>query len=109
MPAPKRPQTPLKKAGEEKAALKQRVRADEQRLADDYAELFSTPRGERVFEDLIKKTGLFSSSFTGNSRGMFLQGQQAIGLYLLKMRDLDSPTGLRSWLKGFHKIVAKKQ
>ena len=108
MPAPKRPQTPLKKAGEEKAALKQRARADDQRLADDYNETFSTPPGERVFEDLIKKTGVFSSSFTGNSRGMFLQGQQAMGLYLLKMRDLNSPTGLRSWLKGFTKVFARK-
>jgi hypothetical protein len=108
LPAPKRPQTPLKKAGEENAALKQRVRADEQRLADDYREVFSTPHGERVFEDLIKKTGVFSSSFTGNSRGMYLQGQQAVGLYLLKMRDLDSPAGLRNWLKGFTKILARK-
>lgn len=107
MPAPKRRQTPLKQAGEEKAALKKRARADEQRLAKDYREVFSSPHGERVFEDLIKKTGVFSSSFTGNSRGMFLQGQQAVGLYLLKMRDLDSPTGLRSWLKGFTKVFAK--
>lgn len=107
MPAPKRHQTPLKKAGEEKAALKQRARADEQRLAHDYTEIFSTPQGERVFEDLIKKTGVFASSFTGNSRGMFLQGQQAVGLYVLKMRDLDSPAGLRNWLKGLNKILTR--
>ena len=108
MPAPKRRQTPLKAAGEEKAAQKERARADELRLAQDYRDTFSTPHGERVFEDLVNKTGVFSNSFTGNSRGMFLQGRQAVGLYLLKMRDLDSPTGLKNWLKGFTKALAKR-
>jgi len=100
MPAYKRPVSIEKESEIEKQRREARAAADKARLAMAYETVFSTPDGELVFEDLIRKTFVFASSFTGNSRGMFIQGQQAMGLYLLNMRDIDSPAGLRAWLKG---------
>jgi len=100
MPPYKRHATPQKESEIEKQRREARAAADKARLAMAYEIVFSTPDGELVFEDLIKKTYVFASSFTGNSQGMFKQGKQAVGLYLLTMRDLDSPAGLRAWLTG---------
>ena len=100
MPAYKRGQTPLSQADTEKAAREARADADRGRLAMAYEAVFSTPDGNIVFEDLIRKSKFFQNSFTGNSQGMFFQGQQSIGKYLLEMRDLDSPGGFRNWLRG---------
>ena len=100
MPAYKRHVSPEKESEVEKKVREARVEAERVRLAMDYEAVFSTPEGERVFEDLIKKSKFFINSFTGNSQGMFFQGQQSIGKYLLEMRDLDSLGGFRNWLRG---------
>ena len=100
MPPYNRRQTPLTQAEIKEEERKKRAEADKARLAMDYETIFSTPEGERVFEDLIRKSKFFQNSFTGNSQGMFFQGQQSIGKYLLEMRDLDSPGGFRNWLRG---------
>lgn len=68
-----------KKAEEEekKRLLKERE------LLKDYKRTFNTEYGKRVFMDLIERCHIFHSTFTGNSRGMFLEGERHVGLYLI--------------------------
>lgn len=71
----------------------------ERELLKDYKRTFNTEHGRRVFMDLIERTHIFHTTFTGNSRGMFLEGERHIGLYLIDryypsheeaLKDLDS-------------------
>lgn len=42
--------------------------------------LMATPRGRRIVWRLLEATGLYVSSFTGNSETFFREGKRAIGL-----------------------------
>ena len=55
----------------------------ERELLQAYKKTFNTEHGRRVFLDLIERCHIFHSTFTGNSRGMFLEGERHVGLYLI--------------------------
>jgi hypothetical protein len=52
-------------------------------LVRDYEMTFSTPHGQRVMLDILMRGHLYETTFTGNSRGMFLEGQRDMALYIL--------------------------
>lgn len=58
------------------------------KLISDYRQTFSTEQGKRVLWDLLSQCHIFHTTFTGNSRGMFLEGERSVGLYLLTMAKL---------------------
>jgi len=47
---------------------------------DDLKWLMSSPRGRRIAWRLLTATGLFVTSFTGNSETFFREGKRAVGL-----------------------------
>lgn len=59
---------------------KQADRKVEQQIADDLKWLMQDKRGRRFMWRLLETTGLYKSSFTGNSQTFFLEGQRNIGL-----------------------------
>ena len=52
-------------------------------LTHDYERTFSTPHGQRVLLDIIVKGRIYETTFTGNSKGMFFEGQREMALYIL--------------------------
>jgi hypothetical protein len=73
---------------------RQRVEsAKNTKLVSDYRALFATEQGQRVLWDILSQCHIFHTTFTGNSRGMFLEGERNIGLYLLYMAKLAEVKG----------------
>jgi hypothetical protein len=68
--------------------------AKNDQLIHDYALTFSTVHGRRVMIDFLEKCHIFHTTFTGNSRGMFLEGERNIGLYALTMYKLSRNIGV---------------
>ena len=68
---------------EEKAKIARVVKAG---LNNDYRDVFSTPAGVRVLNDLLSITHIFqtSFSFTGNDQIGFREGERNIGLAIVK-------------------------
>lgn len=44
--------------------------------------------GRMVLWDILEFCGVFRSSFTGNSKTYFNEGQRDVGLYILKMMEI---------------------
>jgi hypothetical protein len=61
------------------------------READDFKFLMSDKRGRRFVWNLLEKTGVFRSSFTGNSETFFREGQRNVGLMIVDMIHTHSP------------------
>jgi hypothetical protein len=76
---------PLDLRGQERA----KEQSDErQRLAveqekDDFKWLMGSKRGRRIVWRLLERTGVFRTSFTGNSETFFREGQRNVGLMLM--------------------------
>ena len=69
----------------EKAASEQEKldRITKRQEADDIKWLMSDPRGRRIMWGLLELTGVYRSSFTGNSETFFREGERNVGLKLV--------------------------
>lgn len=54
-----------------------------QRNLDDIDFIMSRPEGRRFIWSLMERTGIYVTSFTGNSETFFREGQRNIGLMYL--------------------------
>lgn len=50
---------------------------------EDFQWLMKDKRGRRIVWSLLERTGVFRSSFTGNSETFFREGQRNVGLFLM--------------------------
>jgi len=66
----------------------------ELQLKADFKEVFSNVSGKRVYKHLLERCHIFRTTFTGNSRSYFLEGERNIGLYLLAMMNWANEEGL---------------
>lgn len=57
--------------------------------------LLQTDDGRRVFFWIIDMTGVFTTSFTGNSTTFFLEGKRTVGLELYKLLMTAEPSALQ--------------
>lgn len=76
---------PTDLAGNEQA---QRDRSKQQRTehylaGEDMKWLMGSKRGRRIVWRLLERTGIFRSSFTGNSETFFREGMRNVGLVLM--------------------------
>ncbi|MFH1090619.1 MAG: hypothetical protein V1742_03515 [Pseudomonadota bacterium] len=69
----------VKKEAEEQAEKERR------RLLEDARAAFTTPAGRRVFWHLLLRCHFLTSVFTGNSRTYLMEGERAVGLYLINL------------------------
>lgn len=83
---------------ESKAKAKEADEADKAELVNlihAYKEVFlGSANGRKVLEDIVGKTRIFSTTFTGNSNTFFLEGGRAIGLQILEMLEVSK---LQDW------------
>lgn len=64
-------------------ALRLREEQKRRRDEDDFKWLMSDKRGRRVMWRLLAETGLYKTSFTGNSETFFREGARNVGLKLM--------------------------
>jgi hypothetical protein len=68
---------------------KQRLTARQE--ADDVKWLMSDKRGRRLMWGLLEKTGLYRTSFTGNSETFFREGARNVGLTYMALINEHCP------------------
>lgn len=66
---------------DEQSAQKEQLAAIQE--AEDLKWIMSDKRGRRYMWRLLERTGLYRSSFTGNSETFFREGERNIGLALM--------------------------
>ncbi len=84
-----------------KAQQETRKHLDREQLASDTQWLMSDPRGRRLMRQWLADCHIDRTTFTGNSTGMFLEGERNAGLrikqqitsyafeqYLLRLREM---------------------
>lgn len=59
--------------------------------AGDFKWLMSDKRGRRIVWKLLESTGVFRSSFTGNSETFFREGARNVGLMLMSDINTHAP------------------
>lgn len=84
------------RAHEAKAQLARNRRDTEM---DDLQWLMATPRGRRIIWRQLEATGLYVSSFTGNSETFFREGKRAIGLELQGKVAKAAPMGFQTMMQ----------
>lgn len=70
-----------------------------QRERDDFKWVVSTEQGRRFLWDLLAFTGVYRSSFTGNSQTFFNEGRRDVGLRLLGQINEHEPEAYVTMLK----------
>lgn len=75
---------PLDLQGQEAAEADREEKRQQAALqeAEDFKWLMADKRGRRIIWGLLEKTGMYRSSFTGNSETFFREGQRNVGLML---------------------------
>jgi len=58
---------------------------------EDLRDILNTPAGVRFFRGMLRDGGMFRSSFTGNSRTFFLEGERNFVLRLLAKIEQVAP------------------
>ncbi len=78
---------PLDIRDQERVAADDKRRAQEHRnlAAEDLKWVLSSKQGRRFMWGLLEQTGVYRSSFTGNSETFFREGQRNVGLGLLAL------------------------
>lgn len=76
---------PFDLRSQERASKEQdeKTRLARQGELDDLKWLMSNRRGRRIVWRLLERTGIFRSSFTGNSETFFREGMRNVGLMLM--------------------------
>lgn len=64
--------------------LKALYREEHEDRVRDLGKMLRSPEGKRYFWWLLEKCHMFSSTFTGNSTGNFLEGERNVGLMIFK-------------------------
>lgn len=60
-----------------------------------YKEVFLSHKdGRKVLDDILSRTGVFRTTFTGNSKTFFLEGARSVGLQILEMLEIAEYGGL---------------
>lgn len=92
---------PLDLRGQErvKEQSDERTKLALQNEQDDFKWLMSSKRGRRIVWRLLERTGVYRSSFTGNSETFFREGQRNVGLMLMAQINEFSPDQYALMLK----------
>jgi hypothetical protein len=66
--------------------------AERDQLRADLRQVMAEPHGRRVIWAMLDKTGIYRSSFTGNSQTFYAEGERNVGLWLLALMGDVDPT-----------------
>ena len=72
------------------------------RELNDIKKVLSFVEGRRLLWRILGETGLYKSSFTGNSNTFYLEGKRAIGLFLISEMMESRPEAFAQMQQEFH-------
>jgi len=92
---------PLDLRGQERAKEQsdERNKQAAEQEREDFKWLMGSKRGRRIVWRLLERTGVYRSSFTGNSETFFREGQRNVGLMLMALINESSPDQYALMLK----------
>jgi hypothetical protein len=92
---------PLDLRGQEryKEQSEERNKQANEQEKEDFKWLMGSKRGRRIVWRLLERTGVYRSSFTGNSETFFREGQRNVGLMLMAQINESSPDQYALMLK----------
>lgn len=92
---------PLDLTGQQKALSETEMRnkLSAQTESEDFKWLMGNKRGRRIVWRLLERTGVYRSSFTGNSETFFREGMRNVGLSLLDQIHSITPDQFAVMLK----------
>ena len=64
--------------------LQKLYKQEQEKVVSDLRELLRLPAGKRYFWRLLETCHMFSSTFTGNSTGNFMEGERNVGLKVFR-------------------------
>lgn len=73
----------LRRQQQEAERLERVAEAKRRRDIEDFKTLMKTKEGRRFVWRILSETGVYHSSFTGNSETFFKEGRRSIGLILI--------------------------
>lgn len=88
-------------AGNEQAQRdrKKQQRTEHYLAGEDMKWLMGSKRGRRIVWRLLERTGIFRSSFTGNSETFFREGMRNVGLALMAQINEACPESYMNMVK----------
>jgi hypothetical protein len=75
----------MNSAEQEQKRLDRDFEKERQALIKSVREVAGSPSGEHVIWEILSMCGLYTTTFTGNSQGAFLEGKRSIGIEILEM------------------------
>jgi hypothetical protein len=95
--------------------IEAKIKRKRKRHLNDICKIVSMPEGRRVLFAIFKETGVWRSSFTGNSTTFFNEGARNVGLVLLRDLMEAKPEAFNqmmrenySEIKSYQKLQEKK-
>lgn len=73
----------LRRQQQEAERLERAAEANRRRDIEDFKSLMKLKEGRRFIWRILAETGVYHSSFTGNSETFFKEGKRSIGLILM--------------------------
>jgi len=75
-----------------------RKRIERKQYIEDFTVILETHEGFRLFKDFFKKAGIFNKTFTGNSRGYYLDGRREFALEFVEdAQEASYDTFMKIW------------
>jgi hypothetical protein len=94
---------------EEDRAKEKRNREERKLLSMKVKKVFSTPDGKDVFNWLMERCHVFSTTMTGNSYTYYNEGARSVGLDILMMREQGWENEILLRRKEHKKTLTPKQ
>jgi hypothetical protein len=101
---------PLDLAGQAKGRRDKQEREKVAALvaAEDIRWLMGSRRGRRLVWGILERTGIFRSSFTGNSETFFREGERNVGLSLMAQIHTHCPESYATMVKEQQEPTVEK-
>lgn len=77
--------TDIRSREKQEAIRKEAARKTAEQEAEDFKWIMADKRGRRVVWGLLERSGLYKSSFTGNSETFFREGARNVGLQYMAL------------------------
>lgn len=95
----KRDPTDIRSNDADRAGIDHARKLSVEQEGEDFKWLVNDKRGRRIVWRLLESTGVFRSSFTGNSETFFREGARNVGLQIMASLHAHSPESYFSMLQ----------
>lgn len=92
----------------ERTAIDNEKAEEYAKINNAYKNVFGTPDGKIVLDDILSKGFLWATTFTGNSYTYFNEGKRDLALYVLKRTNTADPNIIMAMMKNNIKLKLER-